>query len=182
MADGEGSLEREGRRVAWRDGGDGPPLLLLQGYGGTADDWDPTFLGALEATFRVVRPDPRGMGDSSFGDPAEELTIESRAADVADQQVGELVAAARARIDPRVLRAEEAALVRWHAEPPPPVPADPPPVLAIAGAEDIVIPAANVERLAVMWPGCRTEVVPDAGHAVMAQEPERVAALIRSLA
>jgi pimeloyl-ACP methyl ester carboxylesterase len=139
MADGEGSLEREGRRVAWRDGGDGPPLLL-----------------------HVLFPDA--------------------VADVADQQVGELVVAARARIDPRVLRAEEAALVRWHAEPPPPVPADPPPVLAIAGAEDIVIPAANVERLAVMWPGCRTAVVPGAGHAVMAQEPERVAALIRSLA
>jgi pimeloyl-ACP methyl ester carboxylesterase len=262
-------VERKGRRLAWREGGDGPPLLLLQGCSGTADDWDPTFLAGLEAAFRVVRPDHRGMGGSSFGDPDEELSIASMAADalavldhlgidetvvagwsmggyvgqaltcraadrvralalmgtapggpgavpspdptawirltddsgtpreqatrllhvlfpgpVADRfdaEVGDAVAEARARLDPRVLRAQERAITRWHRTEPPAVPAAPPPVLAVGGSEDVVIPAANVEQLAALWPGCRTVVVPGAGHAVMAQEPELVAGLIRDL-
>ncbi len=265
---GDGSVEHNGRRLAWKEGGHGPPLLLLQGYGGTAADWDPTFLAGIESTFRVIRPDPRGMGDSTFGDVAEELSIASLAddalhvldhigldrvvvagwsmggyvaqvltcrvpervdalalmgtapggpefvasdpdvwrrliddsgtprqqatrllhvlfpkafADAADEQVGDQVAAARAAIDPRALRAEEAALRIWHTTPPPAIPSDPPPVLAVAGSEDIVIPAGNTALLAGRWPGCRAVVVEGAGHAVMAQEPERVAALIREL-
>jgi pimeloyl-ACP methyl ester carboxylesterase len=262
-------MERNGRRVAWSEGGEGPPLLLLQGYSGTAADWDPTFLAGLESVHRVVRPDHRGMGGSTFGDPTEELTISSMAADalavldhldidravvagwsmggyvaqaltclqvervtgmaligtapggpsavsspdptawqrltddsgtpreqatrllhvlfpgpVADRfdaQVGDLVAEARAQLDPQVLRAQEAAIVAWHTGTPPAVPADPPPVLAIGGSDDVVIPDANVDRLAAMWPGCRTVVVAGAGHAVMAQEPERVATLINDL-
>jgi pimeloyl-ACP methyl ester carboxylesterase len=266
---GGGAMERGGRRLAWQEDGDGPPLLLLQGYAGTADDWDPTFLAGLRSAFRVVRPDHRGMGASSFGDPAEELSIASMAGDalaildhlgvdatvvagwsmggyvaqvltcsaprrvsalalmgtapggpsaaraadpsvwgrliddsgspreqatrllhvlfpgpVADRfdaEVGDVVAEARARLDPRVLRAQEAAIVAYHAAAPPSVPPDSPSVLAVSGSEDAVLPAANVERLAAMWPACRTEVVAGAGHAVMAQAPERVAALIREL-
>lgn len=265
-----GQIERNGRRVAWQTGGDGPPLLLLQGYAGTADDWDPAFLAGLESGFRVVRPDNRGMGSSTFGDADEELSIRSMAddalavldhlgadrsvvvgwsmggyigqaltclaprrvhalalmgtapggptavpsgdptawqrltddsgtpreqatrllhvlfpgpvADRFDAEVGDVVAQARAALDPRVLRAQEAAITAYHAGPPPAVPVDPPPVLAVAGSDDIVIPAANVERLAAMWPGCRTVVVPGAGHAVMAQAPELVAALVGELA
>ena len=95
--------------------------------------------------------------------------------------LGDVVAEARARLDPRVLRAQEAAIVAYHAAAPPSVPPDSPSVLAVSGSEDAVLPAANVERLAAMWPACRTEVVAGAGHAVMAQAPERVAALIREL-
>jgi pimeloyl-ACP methyl ester carboxylesterase len=54
-------------------------------------------------------------------------------------------------------------------------------VVAIGGSEDIVIPVANLELLAVRWPGCRTVVVDGAGHAVMAQEPELVAGIIAKL-
>lgn len=267
MAD-ETSLERDGRHLAWREVGEGPVLLLLQGYSGTAADWDPVFLGELSAAHRVVCPDPRGMGRSSFGDPAEPISIEGMAADALavldavgaddalvvgwsmggfvaqaltcaapgrvrglgligtdaggpeavladpadwarlvdtsgtpreqatrllgllfpaplaeqlDAQVGDLVAQAKAALDPAVLRAQERAIAAWHAAAPGPVPGGAPPVVAVAGADDVVIPAANLRLLAARWPGARTEEVPGAGHAVMAQEPQRVAALVTSV-
>lgn len=265
---GEGALDRDGRRLAWREVGEGPVLLLLQGYSGTAADWDPGFLGELAAAHTVICPDPRGMGESSYGDPEEPITVEGMAADALavldavgaadalvvgwsmggfvaqaltcaapgrvrglgligtdaggpdvvladpavwarlvdlsgtpreqatrllgllfpaalalqlDAQVGELVAQAKAVLDPAVLRAQEAAIAVWHATTPGPVPAAAPPVVAVAGADDVVIPAANLERLAARWPGARTEVVDGAGHGVMAQEPARVAALVTSV-
>jgi len=266
----DGTIDRGGRTLAWREGGEGPPLLLLQGYSGTADDWDPTFLAGLEATFRVIRPDNRGMGRSTFGDPAEPLSIFTMAddalavldhlgvdsavvagwsmggyiaqvvtcrapervralalidtapggptaarsddptawtrlidhsgtpreqasrllhvlfpeelADRFDAEVGDAVAEARAALDLRALHAQEAAITAYHDADPPAVPTPPPPVLAVAGSEDIVLPPANVERLADLWPGCRCEVIPGAGHAAMAQAPEEVVALIRSIA
>ncbi len=51
----------------------------------------------------------------------------------------------------------------------------------MAGSVDVVIPVANLPLLAARWPGCRTEVIVGAGHGVMAQEPQRVAALLRTL-
>lgn len=53
-----------GRRLAWSAFGDGPPLLLLNGYAATRLDWDPIFLGALAAEHRVICPDNIGLGDS----------------------------------------------------------------------------------------------------------------------
>lgn len=70
-----------GRRFAWRALGAGPPLLLAQGYAGSADDWPPDFLAALGRRFALIAPDNRGTGDSELGDPAE-LTIEAMAADL----------------------------------------------------------------------------------------------------
>jgi pimeloyl-ACP methyl ester carboxylesterase len=68
--------------IAWRTVGQGRPLVLLNGYAATANDWDPTFLEDLAARFRVICPDHRGMGDSPRGHPAAPLTITSMAADV----------------------------------------------------------------------------------------------------
>lgn len=51
-------------RLAFREVGDGPPLLLLNGYAATKADWDPSFLEALGAASRVICPDHRGIGDS----------------------------------------------------------------------------------------------------------------------
>ena len=50
----------------------------------------------------------------------------------------------------------------------------------MCGTEDMVIPAANPDRLAARWPGCRVERVAGGGHAVMAQAPERVAGAMAS--
>lgn len=97
-----------------------------------------------------------------------------------DRQFGDVVAAARAELSPAALSAQAGAMAAWHAaeQPPPPTPS--PPVLIACGSEDIVIPPANSDRLAVRWPDSRLERFAGGGHAFMAQEPERLAELITS--
>jgi pimeloyl-ACP methyl ester carboxylesterase len=66
---GEGIVEvGPGRAIAWTAIGDGPPLLLLNGYAATGADWDPVFLGGLAAHFRVICPDNAGLGASKLAD------------------------------------------------------------------------------------------------------------------
>ncbi|HEU4739586.1 MAG TPA: alpha/beta hydrolase [Solirubrobacterales bacterium] len=70
----------EGRRLAWRCVGSGPPLLLVNGYAATGADWDPSFLAALAETFEVICPDNCGVGES---DPRSgQLTVGAIAADL----------------------------------------------------------------------------------------------------
>lgn len=101
-----------------------------------------------------------------------------------DRQFGEVVAAARAGLSPATLAAQEQAMAAWHAHPlgGAPIAADSPPVLVAHGSEDVVIPAANAERLAARWPGARIELFAGGGHAFMAQEPQRLAELLVSFA
>ena len=72
-----GELEtRPGRTIAWTVVGDGPPLLLLNGYAATGADWDPVFLGALAAHHpgdlprqhraRRARTSPTGEGSAGW--------------------------------------------------------------------------------------------------------------------
>jgi pimeloyl-ACP methyl ester carboxylesterase len=66
--------------IAWRRLGSGPPIVLINGYAATKDDWDPVLLDTLGASSTVFCPDNRGVGDS---EPAEgELTFAQMAADV----------------------------------------------------------------------------------------------------
>jgi pimeloyl-ACP methyl ester carboxylesterase len=60
--------------------GAGPPLVLINGYAASGNDWDPGFLDALGRASTVVCPDNRGIGASppSGGD----LSVASMAADV----------------------------------------------------------------------------------------------------
>jgi pimeloyl-ACP methyl ester carboxylesterase len=80
---GEGLVEvRPGRAIAWSAIGDGPPLLLLNGYAATGVDWDPVFLGQLAAHFRVICPDNVGLGRSTLAEGeavggAEGMTVDS---------------------------------------------------------------------------------------------------------
>jgi pimeloyl-ACP methyl ester carboxylesterase len=75
-----GQVEVEGRRLAWSATGAGPPLLLINGYAATGADWDPTFLAELGESFRVIRPDNRGVGSSELGEG--DMTIDGMAADM----------------------------------------------------------------------------------------------------
>ncbi len=75
-----GATEVEGRRLAWRTVGDGPPLLLVNGYAATSQDWDPGFVEALASSFEVICPDNRGVGGSELGEG--KLTIDGMAADL----------------------------------------------------------------------------------------------------
>ena len=75
-----GEVLVEGRRLAWRASGEGPALLLVNGYASTGADWDPNFLAALSAGRRLICPDNRGLGGSELGEG--ELTIDGMAADL----------------------------------------------------------------------------------------------------
>ena len=78
-----GTVEvRPGRHIAWRAFGDGPPLLLINGYAATGADWDPAFLGALAADHRVICPDNVGLGASALADDDTVGGVEGMAADM----------------------------------------------------------------------------------------------------
>jgi 3-oxoadipate enol-lactonase len=100
-----------------------------------------------------------------------------------DRQFGELIAEGRAAMAPAALAAQELAMASWHEHGvgSPAHGAPLPPCLIVHGELDEVIPAANAEPLAASWPGARVELIAGAAHAVMAQEPQRVAGAIAAL-
>ena len=96
-----------------------------------------------------------------------------------DEQFGEIVAAAQTALDPAALEAQVALMASWHRTPSAErLAAISMPVLAAHGSEDVVIPAANSETIAARIPGTWKAIFPGAGHAVMAMEQDRLAALI----
>jgi pimeloyl-ACP methyl ester carboxylesterase len=98
-----------------------------------------------------------------------------------DRQFGAVVAAGREGLSIAALGAQEAAMEAWHREERPRAGETAiPPTFVLHGAEDVVIPAANAERLAARWTGAAVEVFAGCGHALMAQEPQRIAAAIQS--
>ncbi len=56
-------------KIAWREAGDGAPVLFLHGLGGTRFAWEPQLEG-LSSDFRCIAWDMPGYGDS---DPLPEL-------------------------------------------------------------------------------------------------------------
>jgi 3-oxoadipate enol-lactonase len=253
-----------GRMLGVRSTGNGPPVLLVNGYSGTAADWDLTFLATLGTARTIVAPDHQGMGASTIGDPST-LTIASMADDLVvvldglgiarlpvvgwsmggmvaqslanrhpgrvsalallgtdaggpdavladpeawarlidhtgsfrqqatrmlsllfprdvavdvDRQFGNLVANARASLSTDALTAQERAIDEWHEMVSDPLPTPAPPVLVATGADDIVIPPANADLLAVRWGAAIVEYFAGGGHAFMAQEPVRLGGLI----
>jgi len=58
----------DGHRVHVVERGDGPPLLLVHGTGGTTLDWEASVLDGLAETHRVVALDLYGMGFSERND------------------------------------------------------------------------------------------------------------------
>ncbi len=138
-----------------------------------------------------VDPDPavwRRLIDHS-GTPREQarrllsLLFPPDRAAAADEQLGDLVAAARAALPEGVLRMQEEALDAWHRRPTPLPPADPAiPVAVVHGAVDTVVPPANAEVLARVHPGANVTVLPDCAHAAMAQEPGQAAEALIAVA
>ena len=50
--------------IGYRSLGSGAPLVLIMGYGGTMETWDPRFVDALAKHYRVVIFDNAGIGDT----------------------------------------------------------------------------------------------------------------------
>ena len=96
-----------------------------------------------------------------------------------DLMFGDVVAEARAGLAPQTLSAQEKAMVAWHRAEQPRADGEAPPTVVLHGTEDVVIPPANAGALTTRWPGAAIELFEGSGHAVMAQEPQRVAAAIR---
>lgn len=59
-------LDTPAGKLAWREDGPtgGLPLVLLQRFRGTMDDWDPDFIAAISKHRRVIRFDSAGIGRS----------------------------------------------------------------------------------------------------------------------
>ncbi len=137
----------------------------------------------------AVRADPERWARliSREGTPREQATrilrllFPPEQARAMDAEFGELVAQARTRLSMAALDAQEHAIDLWHAEPMGDRLASiSAPTLIVAGAQDVVIPAVNSDLLAGALPGARRELFPDCGHALMAQEPLKLADLINS--
>jgi pimeloyl-ACP methyl ester carboxylesterase len=60
----EREIEWDGRRLCYAVGGDGPPLVLVHGLGGTIENWR-ALASPLAARHRVVVPDLPGHGRSA---------------------------------------------------------------------------------------------------------------------
>lgn len=74
-----------GRLAVRRDGPKGGiPLLLLQRFRGTMDDWDPAFIAALSAEREVIRFDNAGIGRSGGRVPDSIAGMAAVAAEVID--------------------------------------------------------------------------------------------------
>lgn len=265
MEQSTGSCDSGGVRIAWRRIGQGDPVVVLNGYGGSAADWDPVFIDRLGSFAELICVDNRGVGDSELG--PEGMTIDSMAADVvaamaaagigrapvlgwsmggyiaqalaaahpdrveslillatdpggeicvrgdaadwailtdhsgsprerADRlldlllpeavtaglgdDVRDVVAAAQAALAIEALAAQERAMDSWHSEPAAGrLSSIDCPALCAAGRADRVIPAENSVILSQALSGSWLARFPDAGHAFMAQYPERLAGVIR---
>ena len=73
------NLPVNGITMAYRDIGNGPVLVLLHGFSGTGDVWNP-FLKDLSAEYRLIVPDLRGHGRSI--NPSGHFTHRELALDV----------------------------------------------------------------------------------------------------
>ena len=73
------SLEVNGINISYRDIGKGPTLILLHGFTGTGEAWNP-FLEDLSGNFRLIVPDLRGHGHSY--NPSGKFTHKELAQDV----------------------------------------------------------------------------------------------------
>ncbi len=67
--------------MGYRVSGDGYPLVLITGFGGTMDMWDPDVISVLSQHYRVIVFDNRGMGETTAGERT--FSIEQFADDAA---------------------------------------------------------------------------------------------------
>lgn len=105
------------------------------------------------------------------------LLFPAAVAERIDAEFGDLLAKAREQLDHEVLDAQERAMGAWHQRRDTTA-LEALPTLAAAGSLDAVIPPANAELIAARARDSWLARFPGCGHAFMAQEPERVAALI----
>src|SRR6476659_211212 len=73
--------EVDGGRIVYRRIGKGRPLVVLNGFGATSADWDPSFLDRLTSSNELILLNNRGIGSST--DDGQSFDIAKLAADAA---------------------------------------------------------------------------------------------------
>src|SRR6476469_2545532 len=70
-----------GAQIVYRRVGKGRPLLVLNGFGATSADWDPSFINRLSSSNELILLNNRGIGGST--DHGQSFDIAKLAADAA---------------------------------------------------------------------------------------------------
>jgi pimeloyl-ACP methyl ester carboxylesterase len=78
-------IEVDGARIVYRRVGKGRPLLVLNGFGATSADWDPSFIDRLASSHELILLNNRGIGGSTDdGQPFDIPKLADDAARVID--------------------------------------------------------------------------------------------------
>jgi len=85
---------KDGRQLAYRSIGEGPPLILCNRFRGTLDTWDPAFLDGLAKRNRVITFNFRGIGRSTGDSPTRIIEMAEDIRDLIDALELERVALA----------------------------------------------------------------------------------------
>ena len=67
----------DGGRIVYRRIGKGRPLVVLNGFGATSADWDPSFIDRLASSNELILLNNRGIGGST--DDGQSFNIEKLA-------------------------------------------------------------------------------------------------------
>src|SRR5437016_12101236 len=59
------TVQVDGAQIAYSRGGNGLPLLVLNGFAATSADWDPSFVDGLASSNELILVDHRGIGGST---------------------------------------------------------------------------------------------------------------------
>ena len=71
----------DGARIVYRRIGNGRPLVVLNGFGATNADWDPSFIDRLASSNELILLNNRGIGGST--DDGQPFDIAKLAGDTA---------------------------------------------------------------------------------------------------
>ena len=74
-------IEVDGARIVYRRIGKGRPILMLNGFGATSADWDPSFIDRLASSNDLILLNNRGIGAST--DDGQPFDIAKLATDAA---------------------------------------------------------------------------------------------------
>lgn len=64
-----------GVMLGYREYGSGEPVLMVQGFGATMNNWNETFIGILASEYHVYIYDHRGMGNSSDNNATPTISL-----------------------------------------------------------------------------------------------------------